>query len=552
MRTMRALVFVAIAAIGAAACGSKTPSTAQPAPPPDPPIEVPVPTEQPTAPRPTQSAQPQNLTFPDDAFRKEQPKPTAPRPVRLPPVKPFTLKNGIKVFLVEQHALPLVSMELVFDGGAMTDPKGKEGLAGVCMQMLTEGTEQLDKLQYAEALADVASNVGAYAADDSAIVALSSLTKHLDTTFGLFVDTLRTPGFRASDFERLVKRRIEAVRQSKGTPAAVAARVTGAVLYGPAHPYGTVITEASLKAITLDDCKAYAKKQLQPGGAQLFVVGDLTEAQVRALFESSAKPTLASWKGRVKAKAMPAPKTQAGRIFFVHVPGAAQSTVTRLQFGPKRSSPDYFANAMMASVFGGGFASRINMNLREGKGYSYGARGSFGYSKQYGTFSASSSVRTDTTYQTLLEIDREVNELRDAKRPVTKEELEREKQGAILGLPGQFATAAAALGQYRRLVYFGLPLDYYNGFVANVEKVNEAQVKASASKYLKNDKAVYVIVGDGDAPMIIREPGSKTDAEYLKDGKPVTLRAALADLAARGGVGKGALIELDTDGNPKR
>jgi zinc protease len=539
-----------------AACGGSQPATTVPSPPPgpsEPVVEQPVTKPEPTpmpVPEPikvVQTAAPQQLAFPAEDFRNKQPTAGAPRAFRLPKVKPFTLKSGIKVFLVEQHTLPLVSMDLNLEGGSMTDPKGKEGLSGVCMAMLTEGTTDLDKIQYAEALADVASSVSAYAADDSQGLTLNSLTKHLDTTFALFVKTLRAPGFRASDFDRLVKRRIEGVKQSKGNPASVAGRVSGTVLYGAGHPFGTVITEKSLASITLDDCKAYANTWLEPGGARLFVVGDLTEAQIRKYFDGGE---LASWKGAPpKTAALPTPATLPGRIFFVHIPGAAQSQVSMLHFGPKRTAADYFANTMMASVFGGGFSSRINMNLREDKGYSYGARGGFNYSRTYGTFNASASVRTDSTYQTLLEIDREVKDLWAGKKAVDKDELEREKQGAILGLPGRFSTGQAALGQYRGLVYFGLPLDYYNSYVGNVGKVNEAQVKASAAKQLKPGQAVYLVVGDGNAPMIIHSDDKK-DVPYTKDGKQLTLREALADIAARGDVGAGGLVELDTDGVP--
>ena len=429
-----------------------------------------------------QTATPQALTFPEEEFRGTQPVAGPPRPFRLPKIEPFKLKNGIQVYLVEQHALPLVSVDLNFVGGSVVDPKGKEGMASVCMSMLTEGTEKLDKIQYAEALGDIASSVSSYAGDDSHGLTLSSLTKHLDATFALFADTLLAPGFRQSDFDRMISRRIENVKQSKGNPGSVSGRVSGAVLYGLTHPYGSIVTEESLRAITLEDCKAHAKKWLKPGSAKLFVVGDLTESGVRALFEG---PALAAWKGALpKLAALPAPKPPKGRIFFVNIPGAAQSMVTAMQFGPKRKAPDYFASSMLASVFGGGFASRINMNLREDKGYSYGARGGFYYSKDYGSFSASSSVRTDSTYQTLLEITREVKELSSGKTPVKPDELDREKQGAILGLPGRFSTGQSALGQYRGLVYFGLPLDYYNSYVDKVAKVTEAQVKASAAKQL--------------------------------------------------------------------
>ncbi len=522
----------------------------QPAPPmprPDPmPDDPKAPAEAPMT-FPTQTATPQELQFPEEDFRTKQPVGGAPRPFRLPKVKPFKLASGLQVYLVEQHALPIVSFDLNFDGGSLMDPKGKEGLASVCMAMLTEGTEKLDKIQYSEKLADTASNISAYAGDDSAGLTLSSLSKHLQPTFDQFVETLQSPGFRASDFDRMIKRRIENVRQSKGSPASVANRVSGTVLYGPAHPFGTVSTEESLQAITIDDCKSYAATYLKPASARLFVVGDLTEAQVRSYFD---KGPLAGWKGAAKVPAtLPRPATMKGRIFFVHIPGAAQSQVSLMHFGPARNAGDYFANTMMAAVFGGGFSSRINMNLREDKGYSYGARGGFSYSRQYGTFAANASVRTDSTYQTLLEIDREVKDLWSAKLPIKADELSREKDGAILGLPGQFATGQAALGQYRRLVYYKLPLDYFNTYVAKVGAVTAAQVTAAAKKHLKPGQAVWLVVGDGDAEMKVRQDDK--DVPYTKDGKPMTLRAALADLAARGDVGTGGLVELDTDGHPK-
>jgi zinc protease len=322
-----------------------------------------------------------------------------------------------------------------------------------------------------------------------------------------------------------------------------------------------VVTEASLAAITLDDCRQYVSTYGKPANARLFIVGDLTEAEVRGFFE---KGDLAAWTGApVKLPALPAPKAPPGRIFFVDIPGSAQSQISMLHAGPQRTAPDFFANTMMAAVLGGGFTSRVNMNLREEKGYSYGARGGFGYTKQYGTFNASASVQADATYQSILELAREVKELASGARPVGKDELVREKQGAILGLPSQFGTAQAALGNYRRLVYFGLPLDYYNGFVARVGQVNEAQVKASAVKHLKPGQALYLVVGDGNAKMIVGvskkeiDPVTKqektvwTREPYLKDGKQLTLREALADLAARGDVGAGGLVELDRDGRPK-
>jgi len=552
---------LAVAAL-VAGCGAAAPSTTVPAPPPTAATETkPEPKPEPTMPPApvTQTAQPQELQFPNEDFRAHQPPAGAPHPFKLPRVQTFTLKSGIHVFLVEQHTLPIVSMDLNFDGGDITDPKGKEGLASVCSAMLTEGTAKLDKLAYSEALADVASNIHGYSTEDSQGVGLSTLTKHLDVTFGLFADTIRTPGLRAPDFDRMIKRRIENVKQQRGNPAAIPGRVADAVLYGPDHPLGAVITEKSLAAITLDDCKRQLSTWLQPKNARLFVVGDLAEAQVQDAFDHSA---FAGWTGSPPPEPhIPPAKRMAGRIFFVDVPHAAQSTVMLMELGPKRTAADYFANTMLSGVFGGSFTSRINMNLREDKGYAYGARGGFDYRvRDGGTFTALASVQADATYQSLLEIDREAKALASGKRPVTAEELEREKTNAVLALPGRFATAQAALGQYRALVYYGLPLDYYNSYVDRITKVSDVQVKASATAHIKPAQAIYLVVGDGNAPMIVHNDDAKPDdppqvrrLPYTTGGPgghQLTLREALADLAKRGDVGPGGLVELDVDGKP--
>ena len=543
---------IALSTVVIVACGGPSPApVAEPAPTrppvPDDKIEGPTVKAPPEEVRPvTQTATPQQLAFPDEPFRAEQPKPGEQRPFRLPEIKPFSLKNGIKVFLVEQHTLPIVSIDLSFDGGSISDPKGKEGLASVCMSMMAEGTESLDKIAFAEALADVAASVDAYAGSDTQGVSMGSLTKHLDTVFPLFVDTLLRPGLRAEDLDRMLKRRLESLRQAKGSAASIAGRVNGPVLYGAKHPYGRLTTEASYGAITLDDCRAYVKKWIKPGGARLFVVGDLTEEKIRGYFEGDA---LASWKGKVpKLPKLPAPKGMAGRIFFVNVPGAKQSEISVMHFGPKRTAKDYFETWIMGSVLGGGFSSRINMNLREDKGYSYGARAGFSYSRQYGVFGGSSSVVSEATYQALLELTTEVTTLQSGKKPASEDELSREKTGAVLALPGRFATASASLSTFRSLVYYGLPLDYYATFVEKVEKVGAKQVTAAAKKHLQPKKAVYLVVGDGSTPVVIRD--GKKDVPLMKDGKQLTMIEALRDLAASGALGKGELVVLDADALP--
>ncbi|HVV86610.1 MAG TPA: pitrilysin family protein [Kofleriaceae bacterium] len=494
----------------------------------------------------TSPAVPQELVFPDEPFRATQPPPGPPRPFRLPEVQTFTLANGIDVFLVEQHVLPIVSLDLTFDGGSVADPPGKEGLASVCMAMLGEGTADKDKLAFSEALADLASSVSAYAGADTQGISLSSLRQHLDATFALFAEALLRPGFRADDFERMIKRRIAGLEQAKGSPDAIAGRIAGPTLFGANHPYGRVPTEASLAALTLDDCRAYHARQLHPGGARLFVVGDLTPDELRARF---AAAPLGAWQGAAPPlPALPPPAPAAARIVFVDVPGASQSQVGFSHFGPPRTAPDHLATSLAGGVFGGSFTSRINMNLREEKGYSYGARGGFQYSRHYGVVAASASVRADATYQALVELQAELVALASGARPATAAEIDREKAGAILGLPSRFASASASLGMFRALVYHGLPLDTWSRYADELARVTPAEVAAAAGRHLDPAAAMYAVVGDGRTPVIARDGGA--DRPLLRDGAPVTLRAALELLVREGTLGPGGLLVVDADGRP--
>jgi zinc protease len=497
-------------------------------------------------------AAPAEPVFPDEEFRRAQPTAGAPRDFQLPEMKHFQVgeRDAIDVYLVERHELPTISIDINVDGGSMIDPPGKVGLASVCMDLLSEGTQKLDKIAFSEALADLASDVSSYAGDDRQGVAMDTLRKSFDATFALFVDTVTEPGMRQEELDRMVRRRIEALKQARGSAASVSGRLSGMVVYGRSHPFGRVTTEKTLQAISLADCKRHVRRYLKPRGARLFIVGDTTEAEVR----KSLEPLLARWKGApARVARPPALHPPRGRIFFVHIPGSAQSSVAMLHPGPERLAPDYFPTMLLGQVLGGSFASRINMNLREDKGYSYGARAGFGYTRFFGQFGARSSVRSDATYQSLLEMRGEVASLHDGSRPPTADELARDKEGTILALPASFATAGAALDQYRGLIYFGLPTDYYNTFVDQVRAVAAEQVQQAAAAHLEPDQARYLVIGDGDAGQIAYQKGTNGEKGLdrpLLDamGKPITLRVALAHLAADKTLGAGGLVELDPDG----
>ncbi|MCP4446681.1 MAG: insulinase family protein [Myxococcales bacterium] len=490
------------------------------------------------------------VVFPQEEFRKTQPVPTEPRAFNLPGITRFKLGNQIDVFLAERHELPTISLELNFDGGTVSDRTGREGTASLCMSMVSEGTKKLEKLAFEEAKANIASGISSYAGAESQGISMRTLSKNFDATFGLFADTLLEPGFRDAELERMVKRSLESLKQSKGSAGSVARRVSGNIAYGERHPFGKIVTEKSLRKIKIGDCKSYHKSYVKPKGARLFVVGDMTQAQITEAFT----PLLAKWKGAPKKLAkVPAPKSRKGRVFFIDIPGAAQSTISVGHMGPGRKDPSFFANQMMVGVLGGGFSSRINMNLREDKGYSYGARGSFSYNRHFGTFRASSSVRSDSTHQSLLELLTEVTLLQSGTSPAKVEELTREQNGAILGLPARFATAGQVLSMYRNLVYYDLPTTYYNDYVANFKAVTLEQVNAAATKLLHPEDSIILVVGDASVPQIFRNEENKDVPRMKADGKTqMTLLDTITELAASEKGGKGKLVILDADGNIKK
>lgn len=465
-------------------------------------------------------ASPTALAFPEgEAFRAKQPAPDEIAPFEQPGIQRFTLKNGIEVYLVEQHELPTVSMQLVFPGGSVDDPKGKEGLASMCVGLMSDGTAKLDKIAFNEALADLASSVSSGAGLDEQYVAMATLTKNLDETLALFADTLLRPGMRQEELDRSVKQRLESLKQIKGSPDSIASRIDGTILWGPEHAYGRFYTEESTAQIGLNDCKKHIASFFKPKGAKLYVVGDITKAQI----EEKLGLHLAGWTGAPKkSSAIAKAKPREGKVFLVDVPGAQQSVVRVLHPGPTRTAEDFVPTNLMSTILGGGFSSRINMNIREDKGYAYGAYGGFSYFRDAGLFTAGGSVRADATAKSLVEILKEMKRIRT--EPVTEAELAREKEGAVLSLPARWATGGQILGTYKGLVYYGLPLDWYEGYVPSVQKVSIEDVKKAAERHVKPEDVRVLVVGD-----------AKTVLPELKE-------------VAKNELGVSEIVRLDADG----
>jgi predicted Zn-dependent peptidase len=300
--------------------------------------------------------------------------------------------------------------------------------------------------------------------------------------------------FPAEALDRLRGRTLVGLTQAKDQPVVVGAQVFNKIIYGDAHPYGQRATETSIKAITRDDVVAFAKSYYQPGRALITVVGDITPAQAKAAVEKG----LTAW---AKAGDKPSfdypklPELQPAKIYLVDKPGAAQSVFNIGLPGPPRNTPDYFALQVLNTILGGQFQSRLNANIREQKGYSYGVNSGFGYGKGPGAFRAGGSIFSAKTDAALIEFMKELKGI-VGEKPVTDEELKTAKDSLIQGLPQRFASVSSINNAITSLVTQGLPDDYYQQYAKNVSAVTKDDVLRVAKQYIDLNHLAIVIVGD--------------------------------------------------------
>jgi predicted Zn-dependent peptidase len=334
--------------------------------------------------------------------------------------------------------------------------------------------------------------------------------------------------FPAEALERLRGRTLVSLTQAKDQPTIVGAQVFSKVLYGDAHPYGQRTTEASIKAITRDDVVAFQKAYFQPGRAIITVVGDLDLAQAKA----GVTKALAAWEKAGEKPSFDYPKTpplQPATIYLVDKPGAAQSVFNIGLPGPPRNTPDYFALQVLNTILGGQFQSRLNANLREQKGYSYGVSSAFGYGKGPGAFRAGGSIFSAKTDAALIEFMKELKGI-VGERPITDEEIKTAKESLIQGLPQRFASVSGISGAITSLSVQELPQDYYQNYANNVSAVTREDLLRVAKKYIDLSHLAIVIVGDRSAI----EAGLKAT-----NIAPITVLDIDGNRAASGSTGSG-------------
>jgi predicted Zn-dependent peptidase len=427
--------------------------------------------------------------------RTKVPPPGLTPVLRVPTWTKTQLANGATLIVSERHNLPLVSFAITFVGGAnQFESAGKRGVAAMTVSMMTEGTTTKSGDELSDALQLLGTNVNAGIGSEDGNVSFVSTTKNFEPTLALFADMMLNSTFPAEALERLRGRTLVNLTQAKDQPAVIGSQVFAKILYGDAHPYGQRTTETSVKTITRDDVVAFSKAYFQPGRAIITVVGDITALKAKTAIEKG----LAAW---AKAGEKPSfdypklPELQPAKIYLVDKPGAAQSVFNIGLPGPPRNTPDYFALQVLNTILGGQFQSRLNANIREQKGYSYGVRSVFNYGKGPGAFSAGGAIFTAKTDAGLIEFMKELKGI-VGEKPITDEELKTAKESLIQGLPQRFASVSAISNAITSLVVQGLPDDYYQTYAKNVSAVTKEDLLRVAKQYIDLNHLAIVIVGD--------------------------------------------------------
>ncbi|MDB5748807.1 MAG: peptidase [Massilia sp.] len=428
-----------------------------------------------------------------EAWRAQMPKAgPAPR-LNLPRGESFKLANGLTVIHHYNPALPLVAAELVIKSGSSANPGALPGLAGFTAQMLTEGTATRSAPRIADEVAQLGAFLDAGSSTDASNVSLLALRANFGAALDVLADVVRNPSFPTAEVERQRASRLGELMQQRDEPEIVAALAAGGALYGPRHPFGfgQLGTEPAVRAVTREDLLSFWRRHYVPGNAALVVSGDISRAELKALAEAR----FLGWKANeAPPQAAGEPVQTRARVVLVDQPGAGQTALRLTVLGAERKTALYPALEVMNAAFGGLFTSRINQNLREDKGYTYGVYSGFRYDRTPGPFVIAGSVRANVTGASVTELLREAQAMVD--QPLGQAELAGARNAELLSLPNRFETNSDIGASLAETFVFDLPLDYYSALPARLAAVTAADVQAAARRYLDPRRLIVVAVGE--------------------------------------------------------
>ena len=465
---------------------------------------------------------PTNLKTTAPIDRSKEPALGSAMSLNLPPMQKATLSNGLKIVLAERHSAPVVNFSLLVDSGYSSDPADAWGICSFAQGMLEEGTPTRDSLKIGEELESLSAEFSTGANLDYATVDLNALKVNMDKALDIYADLILHPAFPEKEFARLQNDRLAAIQREKVTPNSMALRVVPPLLYGKGHPYAGAFvstgTESSVSKMTREDLAKFHDTWYKPNNATLLIVGDTTLAEITPKLEK----LLGSWKpGEVPQRTIPpVPEPEKDVVYLIDRPGSGQSLILAAQLVPPFNDPDEVPLDIVNDIFGGNFSSRINMNLREDKHWSYGVRSRLLPARGERPYYSVSPVQTDKTKESLTELVTEYKNIVGSK-PITEAELKDEQSDATLGLPGTFETVQQLSRAYSTILQYNLPEDYYNAYTGKVLAITPATANEIAKKYILPNHLIWVVVGDmSKIELGIRELNVGQVRKIDADGNP--------------------------------
>jgi len=461
-----------------------------------------------------------------EPFRSQAPAPLPPRPISIPTARETTLRNGLTLVVVEDSRLPLVSYRLAFPVGGAFDPPGLPGLTDLLAGLLPEGTESRTSREIAEEVARMGASLSAGATSDYTLVGASALSQFNDSILGLIAEVILEPSFPENEVALAKQNTKESLRQQRAQPSFLASEMVSRVMFGD-HPYSIVApTPESIDRCSRDDFVNFHRSKLVPNNAVFIVVGDVRYDDVLSRVES----LFSTWeRGEQIVANFPAPPVRTKRTaYLVDRRGSAQSNIVIANSGITRTSPDYFPLMLMHTVLGANASSRLFMNLREDKGYTYGAYTSLDARRTAGTFRATAEVRTPVTGDSLKEFFYELERI--GNEPVSQKEIADAKSYLTGVFPIRLETQEGLTDQLVQIKMLNLPNEYLQNYRDRIQAVTVQDIQRVAQKYIKPDEAALIVVGDGALVMDQIKPYSEDIEVYNTSGKRKSMEASvLAD-----------------------
>ena len=440
---------------------------------------------------------PDYSTVASNADRTKLPETGTPPEAKFPSLQKAELSNGMKIILAERKSIPVINFSLMFDAGFASDQFASPGTASMAMNMIDEGTKTRDALKLSEELQMLGANLNTGSNLDMSFVSLNSLKANIDASLNLFADVILNPSFPQKELDRLIKERIVAIQREKAQPIGVGLRVVPGLIFGKDHPYGKPFSgsgyEIDVTKLTKDDMNKFHSAWFKPNNATLVIVGDVTLDEIKPKLEK----LFAGWKpGNVpKKNVVEVPLQQKQIIYLMDRPGSQSSIIFGAEVAPPNGDKDNIAIETMNDIIGGMFTSRINMNLREDKHWSYGSGSVIFNARVQRPYLYYGVVQTDKTKESITEMMKEISQYVGDK-PATDAEVNQVKEQNSLSLPGGWETMASVTNSLINMVSFNLPENYYDTYASKITNLTTQEVVDAAKRVVKPNNLIWVIVGD--------------------------------------------------------